>query len=181
VLKERGVDFICRIVGQGPDQVLLEERIACNGLGGHVELVAALPNHEVPGLLEAATVFALPCVIARDGDRDGMPLVLIEAMARGVPVVSSDVIGLPELVRDGAGYLAPPGDPVALADALQTIAAMPPEARQAMGQAGRRIVEAFDAAKGTRRLLDLIEDSRDDRVAVAARPDRIEQDVVSAF
>jgi glycosyltransferase involved in cell wall biosynthesis len=85
-----------------------------------------------------------------------MPLVLIEAMARGLPVVSSEIIGLPELVRDGAGLLVPPRDPVALADAIQRIAHMSPEARDEMGRAGRRIVEDFDAARGTARLLELI-------------------------
>ncbi len=156
ILKERGLSFVCQIVGQGEDRPLLEEAIQRYGLESYVHLLGALPHHAIPSLMDQATVFVLPCVIARNGDRDGMPLVLIEAMGRGVPVVSSDVIGLPELVRNGAGLLSPPGDPEALASAIERIIQLSPAARDEMGQAGRRIVEEFDARKGTQRLLDLI-------------------------
>lgn len=156
ILKERGVDFECQIVGQGEDEEPLRAAIARYGLEAQVRLLGALPHEAIPPLLEKATLFALPCIIADSGDRDGMPLVLIEAMARGLPVVSSQIIGLPELVRDGAGLLVPPRDADALADAFQRIAATSTQAQDAMGRAGRLIVEDFDAMKGTQRLLDLI-------------------------
>ncbi|MGH7910064.1 MAG: glycosyltransferase, partial [Thermodesulfobacteriota bacterium] len=73
------------------------------------------------------------------------------------------ILGLPELVRDGAGLLVPPHNPAALADAIQQIAQLSPEARDAMGRAGRRIVEDFDAVKGATRLLELIHSVRDDQ------------------
>jgi glycosyltransferase involved in cell wall biosynthesis len=157
ILKERGLKFECQIVGQGEDQPLLEEAVARLGLQGEVKLLGPLPHEAIPPLLETATVFALPCVIAHNGDRDGMPQVLLEAMARGVPVVSSAVIGLPEMIRDGSGILVPPRDPAALADAIQQIAQMSPEAREAMGHIGRGfIVEDCDSVKSTERLLGLI-------------------------
>lgn len=157
ILRERGFSFACQIVGQGEERSVLEEAIRRYRLEPYVELSGALPHDTVISLLGRATVFVLPCTIANDGDRDGMPLVLIEAMARGVPVVSSDVIGLSELVRDGAGCLVPSGDSLALADSIQRIALLSPEARNAMGLAGRRIVEDFDAVKGALRLAGLIQ------------------------
>jgi glycosyltransferase involved in cell wall biosynthesis len=172
ILQERGLAFECQIVGQGEDQPLLEEAVARYGLQAEVKLLGPLPHDAIPPLLEQATLFALPCVIAPDGDRDGMPLVLIEAMARGLPVVSSNLIGLPELVRDGAGVLVPPGDPAALADAIQRIGQLSPEAREAMGRAGRRIVEDFDATQGAARLLELI---RAVERGHAARPALVEK------
>jgi glycosyltransferase involved in cell wall biosynthesis len=158
ILKERGVKLICQIVGEGEDREALEYTIARDGLHDSVKLLGSIPYQAVPPLLEQATAFALPCVIASNGDRDGMPLVLIEAMARGVPVVSSDVIGLREVVRDGVGLLVPPHDASALADALLQIAQAGPEAQQAMGRAGRQIVERELAAEvGAMKLAALFE------------------------
>jgi colanic acid/amylovoran biosynthesis glycosyltransferase len=157
-LKERGIEFRCQIVGEGEDRSELEAAITRCGLEDQVKLLGSVPYKQVPSLLEQATVFALPCVIARNGDRDGMPLVLIEAMARGVPVVSSDVIGLSELVREDVGFLVPPRDPQALADALVQVAWAGDRGQQAMGQAGRRIVEReLDARVGAAKLAALFE------------------------
>jgi glycosyltransferase involved in cell wall biosynthesis len=147
LLKERGVALCCQIVGEGEDRPELEAAIARYGLQAEVKLLGSLPYNQVPPLLEQATAFALPCVIAHNGDRDGMPIVLIEAMAREVPVVSSDVIGLKELVRPAVGHLVPPRNPAALADALQKLHAAGPQAQQAMGRAGRLIVERELAAE----------------------------------
>jgi len=141
LLKERGVPFVCRIVGEGEDREPLEAAVVQYGLQDSVQLLGSLPYKEVPPLLEQATLFALPCVIAHNGDRDGMPLVLIEAMAREVPVVSSDVIGLKELVRPEVGLLTPPRDPAALAEAMVQVYTAGPERQHAMGRAGRTIVE----------------------------------------
>jgi colanic acid/amylovoran biosynthesis glycosyltransferase len=162
LLKERGIPFLCQLVGEGEDRPMLEAAIARHGLQDHVRLLGSIPYESVPALLQQATVFALPCVIAQNGDRDGMPIVLIEAMARGVPVVSSDVIGLHELVRDGAGLLVPPRDPEALAGALIEIARAGVDGQRAMGLAGRQIVEReLDAVLGAAKLAALFEGSRD--------------------
>jgi glycosyltransferase involved in cell wall biosynthesis len=175
ILQEQGVSFVCQIIGQGEDRAKMEAAVARYRLDDRVRLLGTVPNSEVAALLEQATVFALPCVIARNGDRDGMPLVLIEAMARGVPVVSSDVIGLRELVREGVGYLVPPRDPAALADALMRVDRAGPEAQTAMGLAGRKIVEEeLEARSSAAKLAALFTASIEaGEASMASVPDRV--------
>ena len=97
---------------------------------------------EVMELLEKADVLAAPCTIAPWGDRDSMPVVLKEAMAMELPVVATADFGIPELIYPDAGILVPRDDFLALAGALREILSMPPEERQEMGRAGRRMIEA---------------------------------------
>ena len=121
LLRDRGVGFECVIAGSGPLEGELRERIARLGLGDRVRVTGRVAAQEdLPGLLESARAFALPCVRDADGDMDGLPQVLIEAMACGVPVVSTRLVGIPDLVRDGRnGVLVEPGDIPGLADALE--------------------------------------------------------------
>lgn len=98
------------IVGEGPLRDGLEARIAELGLGDVIELRGACAPEDVRALLERAAVLAMPCVVAPDGDRDSMPVVVKEALAMEVPVVASREVGLPELVRPEWGRLHPPGD-----------------------------------------------------------------------
>jgi glycosyltransferase involved in cell wall biosynthesis len=143
------LDARVRIVGDGP----LRERLA----GTRVELLGALAPEEVRAVLEAADVLAMPCVVAADGDRDAMPVVVKEALAMEVPVVASDAVGLPELVRPAWGRLVPPGDAAALAVALDELLALPAHERAAMGRAGRAFVERYcDVATEAVRLSTLL-------------------------
>jgi colanic acid/amylovoran biosynthesis glycosyltransferase len=130
------------IVGDGPLRGDLEARRERLGLQERVELAGALPPSEVREWLERADVLAMPCVVAADGDRDSMPVVVKEALAMEVPVVATDEVGLPELVQDGWGRLVPPHDPPALAAAIGELLALPPQRRMEMGAAGRAHVEA---------------------------------------
>ena len=130
------------IVGDGPLRESLEQAIAEHGVGDVVQLAGARQQSEVLALVEDADVFCLPCVVAADGDRDSMPVVVKEALALEVPVVVTDEVGLPELVRPEWGALVPPRDPRALAAALSELLAKPPAERQAMGRAGRAFVGA---------------------------------------
>jgi glycosyltransferase involved in cell wall biosynthesis len=108
--------------------------------------------------LSQADVFVLACVVARDGDRDGMPVALAEAMAMELPAISTDLVGIGELVRPGAGYLVPPNDAAALAQAIQKMAAAAPAERRKMGQVGRAIVaQDFEVFAGINRLADLFQ------------------------
>jgi glycosyltransferase involved in cell wall biosynthesis len=130
------------IAGDGPLRGELEAAVARHGLGAVVKLPGALGHDDVRALLEQAALLCAPCVIAADGDRDSMPVVVKEALAMEVPVVTSDVAGLPEIVAPPWGRLVPPHDPEALADALQSVLAAPPDERAAMGRAGREHVLA---------------------------------------
>jgi glycosyltransferase involved in cell wall biosynthesis len=112
-------------------------------------------------VLERADLLVMPCVVARDGDRDSMPVAVKEAMAMEVPVVASDEVGLPELVRPPWGRLAQPGDAAALADAIREVLSLPAPERAAMGRAGRSwVLEHCDVDRETRSLARLIESSR---------------------
>ncbi|MBM4050473.1 MAG: colanic acid biosynthesis glycosyltransferase WcaL, partial [Planctomycetes bacterium] len=109
LLRDQGRKFRCQIVGEGEERGRLEALIADLRLQEAVELVGALPHDEVVKRLDAATVFVMPSVIASDGDRDGLPNVLLEALAMEVPSVASNVSAIPELIRDGeTGLLVPP-------------------------------------------------------------------------
>lgn len=154
ILTGRGVAFDCQIVGDGPLRDALAARIRELDLGRHVRLLGALPHETVLELYGEATVFALPCVTAPDGDRDGIPNAILEAMALGLPVVSTAHSGIPEAVEDGAsGLLVPPGDDEALADALARLVG-DPALRERLGRRGReRVRELFDVDANARRLL----------------------------
>jgi len=110
------------IVGEGPLAGELRRLASSRGLRDRVVFLGSLPSDGVDAALRRASLLALPCRIAPDGDRDGIPTVLLEAMARGVPVVSTRVAGIPEVVRDReTGLLVPPEDPEALAEAITTL------------------------------------------------------------
>lgn len=153
-LLDRGLSFRCRIIGEGPQRGELEATIARLGLAGHVELLGARPQAEVRALLNAATLFVLPSVVAADGNRDGIPVALMEAMAVGAPVVSTRVSGIPELVEDGvSGLLVEPAAPVDLAAALERLL-VDAVLRSRLAAGARRCVERdFDAGIEASKLL----------------------------
>jgi glycosyltransferase involved in cell wall biosynthesis len=146
-----GVRF--SIVGDGP--------LAGELRGGRVELLGARSPEEVRALLEDADLLAMPCVVAANGDRDSMPVVVKEALAMEVPVVASDEVGLPELVRPEWGRLVPPREPRALAAAIRELLALPAEERAAMGRAGRaHVLETASVGRETEKLAALIATAR---------------------
>ncbi len=160
-LRERGLAFEVRIVGDGPERASLEERIRAAALESQVRLLGVLGHEAVRDEIEAATVLVLPAVIAPDGDRDSMPLVLKEAMSLEVPVVATRVAGLPEAVAEDCGRLVPPHDPAALADAVAELLAAPESARDALGRRGRaRVVERFDIRALTADFARVLENAR---------------------
>lgn len=141
LLRDQGLDFDCRIIGDGPLQAALQAQIDALDLAGWVTLAGPMPQERLAAELGTAAIAVLPCVITPDGDRDGLPTVLLEAMGKGIPVVTTTVTGGPEIVAEGeTGLLCDPGDQVSLADALETLLLDPPRAR-AMGAAGRRRAE----------------------------------------
>jgi glycosyltransferase involved in cell wall biosynthesis len=156
-LKRDGVRFGCVIVGERGDAYegicrLIEQ----HGLGDHVRLRNAVAQDELREVYRGARVFALPCRVTADGDRDGFPNVLAEAMAMGVPVVSTAISGIPEFIDDGVhGLLVPGGDARALADALKRLLA-DDALHASLARAGRaRICERFDSRRTTIALREL--------------------------
>ena len=158
LLRRRGHAFRCMIVGEGPLRGTLAAQIAQLQLEGMVTLEGAMTHSKLIALYRHADLFALAPRIAEDGDRDGIPNVIAEAMAIGIPVVSTDVSGIPELVQHGrTGLLAPPNDPCALADALGRLLADPRAATELARAARARLEQDFDLWTTTRRLHALIE------------------------
>ncbi len=149
------------IVGDGPLRETLAGLAEALGAGNRVTLLGSRTPDEVRELLESAAVFAMPCVVAPDGDRDAMPVVVKEALAMEVPVVGTDEVGLPEVVREGWGRLVPPGNPPALAEALAELLELAPAERARMGAAGREFVASrFDLSAQAAGLLSAIRAAR---------------------
>ena len=146
------------LVGDGPLREPILARIAALGLGESVELRDAWGTEAIAAVLEGADLLAMPSVIAADGDRDAMPVVVKEALAMEVPVVASDEVGLPELVRPEWGRLVAPGDPAGLAAGIEELLELPAGQRHEMGRAGRaHVIQHCSLAGETRRLSRLIE------------------------
>lgn len=153
VLAGRGVPFRCVLVGDGPERRAIEERIAAGGLGDRVWLVGDQPHDRIRALMEEVDVVALPSVVTPSGMMDGVPVALMEAMAAGVPVVSTRISGIPELVRDGeTGLLVEQKDARALADALERLFRDRGLARR-LAAAGRvHVLERYNLLRNTGRL-----------------------------
>lgn len=145
ILELAGHDFLCEIIGEGPLRSRLESQIRDLGLEDRVRLLGALDHRDVIERMRDASVFALPSIVTADGDRDGIPNVILEAMAVGLPVVSTRVSAIPEVVVEGeTGILVDPGDPEALAGALADLLTDGGLARR-LGGGGRLLVErSFD-------------------------------------
>jgi glycosyltransferase involved in cell wall biosynthesis len=122
ILRDQHREFACRIIGYGPEEAALTELITRHGLQSHVQLLGKQAHDGVLGQLAQASVFALPCRIDADGDRDGIPNVLLEALAAGVPIVTTAVSGIPEIVTDQVnGMIVPPDAPAELAAAIAAV------------------------------------------------------------
>ena len=135
-------NFRCIIVGQGADRAKLEALIDEKGLRQVVRLLGGMPQHQVATLLGEADLFVLPSIIAPSGQMEGIPVALMEAMASRLPVVSTRLSGIPELVDDGVnGILVPPEDDRALAEAIIALSG-DHSLRREMGERGREKVAA---------------------------------------
>lgn len=152
-LQERGFNFECHFVGDGPDKKSLTDLVEQAGLSDKVRFAGSLTRTEIARLLLDADVLTAPSVPTSDGRREGIPVVLMEAMGSGVPVVASDLSGIPELVNDQlTGLLVPPRDATSLANALERYL-KDPDLRRRLGRAGReKVVGDFDLNKNAARL-----------------------------
>jgi colanic acid/amylovoran biosynthesis glycosyltransferase len=158
ILDQRGCDFICAIAGDGPQQPILEQLIAEYQLHDKVQLIGKVFQEQLGSYLHRADMFVLPCLVASNGDRDGVPVALMEAMATEIPTISTYVSGIPELIEDGhSGLLVQEKDAVALADAIQRLLE-DAELRVRLGRCARqRIIQEFNIHRSGEQLAALFE------------------------
>ncbi len=162
ILRDRGVDFDAAIVGESGDHEHdVRAAVSEASLQDRVTFVGPLTQDTLHEEYLRATAFALPCRVLDDGDRDGIPNVLMEAMACCVPVVTTAVSGIPELVADGSnGLLVEPDHPVELADALHLLAKDPALAHRLGAEGRSTVMSRFDAAVSASRMATLLTGDR---------------------
>ena len=163
LLAERGKLFRCEIIGEGPLENELRAQIAQLNLQNRLVLSGTKPQREVRQHLAAASVFVLPSVLDPEGGMDNLPTVIMEAMATGLPVISTNIAGIPEMVvQNETGFLVQPADPIALARAIEDVIDDRLLA-QRLGEAGhQRAQELFSIEKNVRELCALLPTGRGD-------------------
>lgn len=158
ILQQEGIRFRCAIVGEGPLRADLEADIARRGLARQVVLKGAMTHGDLIDFYRESDVFALSPRIVADGDRDGIPNVIVEAMAIGVPVVSTSVSGIPEVVRNNVtGLLVPSESPAALAAALRRLLGNPAIGVEMAANARAQLEGGFNSRETTKVLRDLMQ------------------------
>lgn len=156
ILRDRQCTFGCEIIGDGVVRPQLEKLIDRLDIGSHVTLLGARSRAEVRRRMRDAAVIPVPCVVSPSGNRDGLPTVLLEAMATGTPCISTDVTGIPEIIHDGeTGLMVPQHDPISLADAIERTL-NDPELRVRLAENARALVEdRFDIRRNTARMREV--------------------------
>jgi glycosyltransferase involved in cell wall biosynthesis len=154
ILSERGFSFTCRIIGDGPQEQSLREQVRAYGLQHQIELLGARLHPEIIEAYRHHDLFVLASVVAPDGDRDGIPVVLMEAGTMGLPIIATPLSGIPELIQHRVtGWLVPPDDATGLADAIATLAA-DPGMRRRLGETARALVQdRFDIQRTASQLV----------------------------
>jgi glycosyltransferase involved in cell wall biosynthesis len=158
LLRDEGLAFRCSIIGKGAERPRLDRLVRQWDLGDRVHFLGALAQQEVVDLYRRAHLFVLPSIVAEDGNREGLPVSIVEALACGLPVVSTSVTGIPEVVRDGEnGFCVPPHDASALASAIAAV--MRDEALRARlcSNARASIAARFDESETTAALWRLFQ------------------------
>lgn len=152
-------DWECQIIGQGPLENELKDLVNRLGLEGRVSIAGPKSEGEIREILARAHVFALPCLNASDGGRDNLPTVIMEAMAAGLPCVSTPVAAVPEMVAQGVtGYIVPERDPVTLADRLSRLLD-DLELAKKLGDAGhQRCLDLFALERTSASLCQILKD-----------------------
>ena len=157
LLAEQGREVRAELIGDGPDRDDLHQRIRRAGVDHLVELVGPLPHDAVLAHHREVDLIVTPSVPSRDGRREGLPAVIIEAMACGLPVVASDLAGISELVEhERSGLLVPPGDAVALAEAIDRLLSDADLREQVRANALERVRAEFSVAETAGRMVELM-------------------------
>lgn len=151
------VDCELNIVGSGPQHEELLKLVHRLGLNDSVHFSGNIGDSELIEYYKNSDIFVLPCIVSDNGDRDGIPVSIMEAMAMKLPVVSTTISGIPELVRPGCGFLIPEKDVLRLAEAIEKLC-RDKNLRISMGESGRRVVEEdYNLKIQSRKLSDLFE------------------------
>jgi glycosyltransferase involved in cell wall biosynthesis len=155
-LRDRNCQFECQIVGGGELADALQQQIDAQHLGEHVRLLGPRPLAEVRQRMRQAALLVVPCITATTGDRDGLPTVLLEAMACGTPCLSTELVGIPEVVRHlETGLLVPEQDTPALADGIRQLL-HDRSLGQRLATAARELIECqFDVQRNSAELRQL--------------------------
>jgi glycosyltransferase involved in cell wall biosynthesis len=155
IMRQKGIPVECALAGDGPERERLQKLAHRLDLENNVRFLGAVSHAKVAELLRDADVMVLPCKVDEEGDRDGIPVALMEAMACGMPVISGDLPTIRELIEDGvSGLLVSPGDEEALAQAICKLASNT-SLRNQLGSAGRtRVKEEFETLRNLQRLLN---------------------------
>lgn len=168
VARDRGTPVTVRIVGSGQCEAQLRCLIEEHELGDQVQLLGPLPQDQVREEVRRAAVMAAPCVVGADGNADGLPTVVLEAMALGTPVVATPVTGMPEAVlHDRTGVLVPERDAEQLAAELLQLCADGDRRRRLAVAARRHVEERFDSHRQAQELRQLLDEVAVDDAAVA--------------
>ncbi|MGE4536815.1 MAG: glycosyltransferase [Desulfovibrio sp.] len=172
-LAGEGMDFTYDLVGEGEDREALQARARALGIADRVHFCGAMSHEAVLALYRKADVFALGCRVLENGDRDGVPNVIVEAMAMGLPVAATNVSALPELAKDGETALAcPPDDPAALAANIRRLLTDAALRACLTGAARAAVARDFDNAANIERLAAIFARHAGGRVpSVGAAPD----------
>lgn len=153
ILAKRGRAFACEIIGDGLLAEDLQQQVTELGLTEQVKLLGPRAQGAVIEHVQSAALFAAPCVVGQDGNRDGLPTVLLEAMALGTPCISTDVTGIPEVVaHNETGLMVPQHDPVALANAMERLLDDPSLRHRLAENARHQIEMNFDISRNTARI-----------------------------
>jgi len=156
ILRDRGIPIQCSIIGEGEQRPALEALIQERQLEGIVKLAGPKTQTEVAGLLAAADCYVQPSIITPNGKMEGIPVAIMEALAVQLPVIASELSGIPELVIPGrTGYLVPQADPQALADAIEHVYRNPIEAKSYSENGRISVLNDFNLDKSADQLSSL--------------------------
>jgi glycosyltransferase involved in cell wall biosynthesis len=158
ILKDKNVKFLCEIRGEGPQKSTLESIIKTYGLQEEVTIEGFLKHEDVFGFIRSGSIFVLPCIRGGDNDMDGIPNVLMEAMALEVPTLSTDITGIPELIDDGIdGIIVPQNDAKSLAEAILKIKNDINYAQKIRKNSREKIRKKFNVEKNVKLLFEVFE------------------------
>ncbi|MCI0602884.1 glycosyltransferase family 4 protein [bacterium] len=160
-LKQKGIDFVCQIVGTGRLRLDLQALIEKSGLKEQVRLLGTHTQLEVVARYRAAHIFVLPCRVDSEGNRDGLPVAIVEALACGLPVVTTPTTGIPEVIKHGVnGLLIPDNDVIALVEAIESLIQNPSFYHQLRSNARESVLRNFDIRKTVLAIQKLLDPQR---------------------